>query len=207
MDALLSIIDQIGRAVCFALLLCLLGWLAQGMAERRRIPPNGALNARARAPAREDRQSSGCASDPDTSIPIRDGWRTTRRNRAPEPEVLSLLDLYLFLRRSWNDGWEARQITRGRIAGGTGEPRPKAIVRAARQWAKDTGAGGLAADRLLGQLIAVGVVARTRSADGSGAGGWQLLRPAEASELFVSAVGIGIERGQARRTVAPNGPA
>jgi hypothetical protein len=206
MDVLLGIMDQAGRALCLGLLVCLLWWLALPLVEGGHNPPDGGLHARARrptrAPAREANSASSETGQAATgSVPIRDGWQTTASPHEPRPEALLLLDLYVCLRKSWDDSFEARQTTRGRIAGGTGEPRPKALVRTARQWARETGAGAAAADRLLGQLIAAGVVARGDSAtDGGRSVGWRLVRPADASALFVRAVGVGIERSARKPT-------
>ena len=76
------------------------------------------------------------------------------------------------------------------------QPRPKRIVKAARQWAVETGAGGPAADRLLNKLIKAEVVVEdVENSHSARAIGWRLLRPAEASPRFEQAVGFGIERG------------
>jgi len=128
--------------------------------------------------------------------PIRDGWQTTRSEEELEPATRLLLDLYVVLRRSWDDGYEARQTTHGLIAGGAGhQPRPKRVVKAARQWAKDTGAGGATADRLLDRLIEIGVVAQNEeTAHSAGDIGWRLLRPEEAAPLFQREVAVSVER-------------
>lgn len=134
------------------------------------------------------------------SVVIRDGWQTTPSEQEPGPRALLLLDLYVYLRRSWDDGHEARQTTRGLIGGGTGEqPRPKRLVKAARRWVTETGVQGSAADRLLGQLIDAEVVVQdAEGAHSSADTGWRLLRPAEASPQFERMLGVGLQRAGPR---------
>jgi hypothetical protein len=200
MDVLLWIINQGGRGACLALLAYVLWSLALPLVDSGQNPTDGPLRASGhrRAPTRArgtDREAAPTAQAPTGSVPIRDGWQTTPNPDSPRPEAVLLLDLYAYLRKSWDDTCQARQTTRGLIAGGTGDPRPKTLVRAARQWARETGAGAATADRLLGQLIEAGVVARGLAATNGGrAVGWRLLRPSDASALFVRAVGVGIER-------------
>ena len=200
MDVLAWLLDQGGRGVCLGLLSYMLAKFALGYVESRPVPSalfSGSHDARAQARDVGNvvhTPNQGQICDP---VRLRDGWQTTRSQEEPEAETLLLLDLYVFLRRSWDDGHEARQTTRGLIAGGTRDrPRPKQIVRAARQWAVETGAGGPAADRLVNKLIEAEVVVEdVENAHSARAVGWRLLRPAEASPLFEQAVGFGIERG------------
>jgi hypothetical protein len=202
MDMLPWLIDQAGRGLCLGLLASLLWSLAQGLVPIKEAPSHEGIVAHTRA------RALGSTGVPDGLAPsacvlIRDGWQTTRSEQEPEPQSLLLFDLYVFLRRSWDDGYEARQTTRGLIGGGAGEqPRPKRIVKAARQWSKETGTGGATADRLLDQLIEIGVVAQSvETAHSAGDIGWRLLRPEEAAPLFQREVGVGIERGGAAQSM------
>ena len=200
MDVLAWLLDQGGRGLCLGLLTYVLARIALGYVESRPVPPTAdsrSTVARARGRARANLDIAAPWREAFCeSVAIRDGWQTARSNHGPEGEGLLLFDLYAYLRRTWDDGYEARQTTRGLIGGGTGEqPRPKRLVKAARQWAKETGAGGAIADRLLNQLIEIGAAAQSvDTAHSAGDIGWRLLRPEEAAPLFQRAVGVGIER-------------
>ena len=118
-----------------------LWWVASGPA----LSDPDSRSSLARAHVREASQGGEAPSGQCliNSVAIRDGWETTRSEQEPEPRTLLLLDLYVYLRRSWDDEHEARQTTRGLIGGGTGEqPRPKRLVKAARRWATETGLEG-----------------------------------------------------------------
>jgi hypothetical protein len=202
MDVLAWLFDQGGRGLCLGLLAYMLAKLALGYVGSRPVPSALVSGSHvARAHARADVVSVPGPAPNCEPAWLRDGWQTTCSQERPEAETLLLLDLYIYLRRSWDDGYEARQTTRGLIAGGAGDqPRPKRIVKVARQWAVETGAGGPAADRLLHKLIDAEVVVEDiENSHSARAIGWRLLRPAEASPRFEQAVGVGIERSPASR--------
>lgn len=115
MDVLAWLFDQGGRGLCLGLLAYMLAKLALGYVETKPVPlatTVSVTDTRAHARIRNDANGPSRESDSD-HLHLRDGWQTTRSQERPEAETLLLLDLYVFLRRSWDDGHEARQTKFG----------------------------------------------------------------------------------------------